>query len=498
MDSSPTGHTPALDPHRPQYHFLPAGNWLNDPNGLIQWNGRYHLFYQHNPGGPFHGTIHWGHAVSDDLVHWEHLPIALTPAPDSFDFEGCWSGCAVDVDGVPTLVYTAINPQTVAIATSSDELVTWEKHEGNPVIAAPPTGIDAGDPAHFRDPYVWRENGTWYMVMGIRIVGRGGAVLLYRSADLTEWEYLKPVLVGDETKAEPFWTANMWECPNLFELGDRHVLIISFADVIAGKLLYSGYFTGHYEDYDFDPEKQEILEYGGHFYAPQVMQDDQGRWLIWGWLWEGRSLEAQKDAGWAGVMSLPRVLSPGPDGSVAMEPAPELESLRGEQWRSEDVLVSGDDAKILAEIQGDTLEIKVTFSSSEADRYGLALARSPGGEEETRIVYDRVAQALTVDRRRSSLSPAAHDRLPESHRAVSHAPLPLDADEPLQLHIFLDRSVLEIFATAQSGKTVSYSTRIYPTRPDSTGLQLFAENGIVLVDTVEVWQMGNIWQEAAS
>ena len=94
------------DPHRPHYHFLPPANWLNDPNGLIQWNGEYHMFYQYNPNGPFHGTIHWGHAVSADLVHWRHLPIALAPEAGTADEDGCWSGCAVDDSGVPTLIYS--------------------------------------------------------------------------------------------------------------------------------------------------------------------------------------------------------------------------------------------------------------------------------------------------------------------------------------------------------------------------------------------------------
>ena len=96
------------DRQRPRYHFLPPANWLNDPNGLIQWRGRYHTFYQYNPNGPFHGTIHWGHAISDDSVHWEHLPIALAPTPGGPDADGCWSGCAVDHDGVPTLIYTGL------------------------------------------------------------------------------------------------------------------------------------------------------------------------------------------------------------------------------------------------------------------------------------------------------------------------------------------------------------------------------------------------------
>ncbi|MDE2994105.1 MAG: glycoside hydrolase family 32 protein, partial [Chloroflexota bacterium] len=129
------------DPHRPRYHFLPPSGWMNDPNGLIQWEGRYHLFYQYSPefgdvpDSHRAATLkHWGHAVSDDLVHWEHWPVALTPTPGGPDKDGCYSGCAVDNHGVPTLVYTGVFPQCACIATSDDGLVTWTKHPANPVV----------------------------------------------------------------------------------------------------------------------------------------------------------------------------------------------------------------------------------------------------------------------------------------------------------------------------------------------------------------------------
>src|SRR3954447_4644989 len=140
----------AHDPHRPRYHFLPPANWMNDPNGLIQWRGRYHLFYQHNPEAPTPGTIHWGHALSDDLVRWRDLPLALSPTPGSVDESSVFSGCAVDDNGTATVLYTGVRrdpnrPRTErpCLATSTDDdLRTWRKYEGNPVIAAPPPGLD--------------------------------------------------------------------------------------------------------------------------------------------------------------------------------------------------------------------------------------------------------------------------------------------------------------------------------------------------------------------
>jgi len=167
----------ADDLHRPQYHFLPPANWMNDPNGLIQWRGQYHLFYQHNPGCPCWGTMHWGHAVSENLVHWTDLPIALAPTPGGPDADGCWSGCAVDNDGIPTLIYTGVFPQRQCIATSTDDLLTWEKHAGNPVIAAPPEGLDV---TGFRDPCTAGGAGRDGLPRSVCVAGRRQVVCAHR------------------------------------------------------------------------------------------------------------------------------------------------------------------------------------------------------------------------------------------------------------------------------------------------------------------------------
>ena len=118
----------AADPHRPQYHFLPAANWMNDPNGPIYWQGQYHMFYQYNPNGAYWGDMHWGHAVSPDLVHWKHLPVALAPTAGGPDKDGVFSGCAIVDGGVPTVLYTGVNPEVQCLATSDDRLINWEKY----------------------------------------------------------------------------------------------------------------------------------------------------------------------------------------------------------------------------------------------------------------------------------------------------------------------------------------------------------------------------------
>lgn len=469
------------DRHRPGYHFLPPANWLNDPNGVVHWQNHYHLFYQYNPAGPFHGTIHWGHARSADLVHWEHLPIALAPTPGGPDADGCWSGCFVDNDGVPTLIYTGMRSenddrvQRTCLATSNDELVTWEKHFGNPILEQASSGLDV---LGFRDHCVWRENSVWYQIIGTGIRDVGGAALLYRSHDLLAWEYMHPLYIGDHNQRDPYWTGQIWECPDLFQLGDKHVLVVS---VWAERQIhYCIYYVGTIVDGRLLPEHVGRLDPGPSFYAPQSMRDQHGRRIMWGWLREGRTLEAQSAAGWSGVMSLPRVLALHADGTVGATPAPELQALRDELTQVADVELGP--AQTL-DLRGDTLEIVAVFEAGDAAELGLSVRCASDGSEATHIRYNYAEGRLLIDTRKSSVDETT------AQRDLYTASCPLDRDGKLTLHIFLDRSVIEVFANAY----VHAALRVYPTRPDSDGIRVFAEGGRARLVSLQAWTMHPIW-----
>lgn len=415
-----------------------------------------------------------------DLVHWEDWPIALTPTSGHYDQDGCWSGCAVNYNGVPTLFYSGVYPQSVSVATSFDNLLTWQKYSGNPVIAGPPPEIDTE--GEFRDPFVWQETDGWYMVMGSRSAETGGAVLLYRSDDLINWEYLHPLLRGDKNQTMPFWTGSVWECPNLFKLGDRYVLIVSFQHHEARQLLYTGYFVGTYENQRFTPIKEDLVDYGSSFYAPQVMLDDQGRRLMWGWLREGRSEAVQRQAGWSGVMGVPRVLSLDQTDTLLMSPAPELETLRDVEFRLDDVTVTSDANNLLSTVQGDALEILLEAELQPETHLVLTLRRTPDGAEQTVIRFEAGSKRLTIDTSQSSLDP------PLQSAPITVA-CPLTEPNNLHLRIFLDRSVLELFADRRTCLT----SRIYPTRSDSTGLAIAVDRGAAKLRRLSVWPMKSIW-----
>ncbi len=467
----PSRQSLAHDPLRPLYHFLPPANWMNDPNGLIQWGDEYHLFYQYNPNAAVWGDIHWGHAVSKDLVHWEDLPIALAPTPGGPDADGCWTGCAVDHNGTPTLIYTGKqgDVENVCLATSTDDLRTWQKHSANPVISGPPADHNL---IGFRDPYVWRENGQWHMMIGAG-TQRGSKTLLYQSPDLVDWEYTSIVELGNAH-------STMCECPNFFQFDDRHVLICS-----PWQTDDAFYYSGELEERGLDYDQTGRVDYGKSLFAPQVFQDKKGRWLMFGWLKERRTVEAHKTVGWAGVMSLPRQLTLGPDGSLQSQPVPELQKLRGDQLVLENMsILAGSERPLL--VQGNCLEIQIDLLSKTGIG-GLKVCCAPDDSEYTLISYDASTNEIALDTQHASLSPEA---MQERHTYT----LPDTDSQPHKLHIFIDRSVIEIFTTDRQCLT----TRMYPTNPDSLGIKLFAQGSNLHVPHMSIWQLDAIWPDNAS
>ncbi len=321
------------DPAFPRLHVRPPTGWVNDPNGLCRVDGTYHVFFQHNPDSPTHGAICWGHQSSSDLLHWTEEPVALRPTPGSVDAGGCWSGCIVDDGGVPTAVYTAVPEQAheavVALARSDRSLRRWEQ-DPHPVATTPTDG----SVAEVRDPFVFVHEGRRYAVQGAGSRSGPPALLLYDASDLTSWRPLGPLLAADDPVAAAVAPAQIWECPNLFRLDGRWVLLVSLWRWVDGSHLLAGvrWLVGDLLPaaggaVRFRPERGGVLDDGPAHYAPQVLVDGD-RVLLWGWAWElNRTAEQVAQAGWAGVLTFPRELSLA-EGAVVSRPAAELTGLR--------------------------------------------------------------------------------------------------------------------------------------------------------------------------
>lgn len=469
--------------HRPVYHFLPPANWMNDPNGLIQWKGTYHLFYQHNPYEAQWGPMHWGHAVSPDLIHWQHKPIALAPTPGGPDQDGCWSGVAVVKDGVPVMVYSGNrdSKQRACLAFSRDDLETLQKYPGNPVIPDSPAGYDL---LEYRDHCVWREGDAWYQLMGAWIKDVGGAVFLYHSDELVHWKELGPLLVGSSLADGSSPAAEMWECPDFFSLGEQHMLVVS---VNTGAPYFTGYFLGTYQDRHFIPKLFRKLDYGDSgFYAPQSFVNEAGERIQLGWVGEARSLQAQLESGWAGAQSLPRVFSLDAQGRLEIQPYRGIDILRGENYCLPKMTVLPDSSQAL-DIGGHALEVQAEFAPADrhtAVEYGVKICCSPDGEEETTICFNRELHRIEVVRQNSSLDKRVS-------RQTQGGPLELDEGEGLSLRVYIDHSVIEVFANRRAVITC----RVYPTRADSRGVRLFASGGNAVLKWLNAWRLNKIWPD---
>ncbi len=488
----------AHDRHRPQYHLMPPANWMNDPNGPLYWKGRYHMFYQYAGVISNSATKYWGHAVSTDMVHWKNLGIALAPTPGGPDKDGCWTGSAVVYNGVPTIVYTGATwsqeseraaraagfvPERQMVAVAADpndlDLLKWNKVPQDPVLAAPPEGIKA---VGWRDPCVWREGADWYMTIGCGELGKGGMALLYTSKNLRSWKYLHPLAVArpnPNAHGPAMAFRSMWECPDFFILQGQPILLVA-----AG----NSYLTGSYSNHFFHRKNEGRIDFGTAAYAQKTMEDDQGRRIWWAWLHEKRSMKAQVEAGWAGVMSLPKHLTLRSDGMLGMNPVDELRVLRRRARNVAPQKIDASSPLLLKGISGDCVEIKAEIDPSDAKQCGLRVRSTADGSEHTLIGYDRETQMLFSDTTHSSKDPetATPSRI-FANRGVTQGALKLGT-EPLRLRVFVDASVLETFANGRA----SLSDRVYPLSPASLGIGLFAEGGSAQLRSMTVWDLAPI------
>ena len=384
---------------KPLFHVSAPTGWINDPNGFSVYEGKIHLFYQYYPYRKEWGPMHWGHSVSGDMIRWEQLPAALAPDED-YDKNGCFSGSAIEVDGKHVLVYTGVmkdastgqerQNQCIAFGDGTD----YVKYENNPVVTGEmlPEACSRTD---FRDPKIWKEQDTYYLIVGNKNDRQMGQVDLFSSKNLTEWKY-ETVLASNESGT----IGTMWECPDFFALENKHVLICSPQDMKAEKYEFhnghnSVYFLGNYDAdlHKFSKESPHTLDYGMDFYAPQTTVLPDGRRIMIAWMKSWDACVITNSQEWQGMMTLPRELIL-KDGTIRQRPVRELEKYHQNAYVYENVEIDGD--AVLPGVEGRTIDLMITLKGGEYTVFEMKLAAND--EYETSFIYYKASRILEIDR----------------------------------------------------------------------------------------------------
>jgi beta-fructofuranosidase len=468
------------DPHHPLYHFVSPEHRLNDPNGLCFWQGRWHMFYQGYP--PEDPRQHWGHVISDDLIHWRDLPYAIYPNPE----RACFSGSAMVEEGRVIAMYHGTTVGSMVAVSKDPLLLNWEKVTGKAVIPHAPNL-----PYNIFDPCIWKHDGIYYaLTAGTLPNGPGGkrvrAEFLHRSRDLANWEYMHPFLEDDRYGI----IGDDGACPYFWPIGDRHIML-HYSHTSGGKYLLGDYDTKRHKfvvtygsDFNFGPSGP------GGVHAPSACPDGKrGVIAIF------NMNPAKPTQGWNQIMSLPRRLTLIGRDQLGIEPAGDVESLRTGHQGLAQVTLPANQEIVLEKIKGNAMELMAEIDPQGASMVELNVLRSPKAQELTRISFlparglrDRrrkgpLPGVISLDNTRSSVLPDARSRPPEC------AEVALDKGEPLKLRVFIDKTIVEVFVNGKQ----CVALRVYPGRADSVGISLRAQGRAAVLKALDAWQMKSIY-----
>ncbi|MBX4268309.1 GH32 C-terminal domain-containing protein [Clostridium estertheticum] len=484
--------TDYLENYREQYHYSPAKAWANDPNGMVYFKGEYHLFYQYNPDDVVWGPMHWGHAVSKDLIHWKELPIALYPDKGgtiysgsavvdkdntSGFFDGIKGGGLVAIFTQDYLNDKGIEKQKQSIAYSKDNGRTWTKYEGNPVIS---TENDPLNNAAFRDPKVFyhKESGKWMMVVA------GGPLRFFSSTDLKHW---KPEGMQPEIQTE---------CPDLFklEVGDsgKNKWVLSEG----GRY----YRVGDFKEVDGvwkfvpDSDKRIVMNFAKDSYAAQTYSGTDengtpdGRRIMINWMnnWDYCNNIAPITKTFNGQFTLQselKLVNTEEGIRLTQQPIKEYKQLRKGVKNFENVTISQDKPNILSDLSGSKYEIVAEFKPDEkTTEFGFKLRIGAG--QETIVKYNTKTQEVTIDRSKSGKAPSNSKAFLESYSSKVNK----TKDGKIQLNIFVDSSSVELYG---NNGEVCGSTQIFPNR-SSEGIEVYSLGGKTKA-TIKYYPLSGIW-----
>ena len=439
---------------RNKYHLMAPIGWINDPNGFIFYEGEYHLFYQHYPYDSVWGPMHWGHAKSKDLVSWEHLPVALAPSED-YDKDGCFSGSALVEDGKLYLYYTGhvvnegVVRQVQCVAVSEDG-IHFEKHRQNPIVDE--RHIEGIAPiADFRDPKVFKKDDIYYMVVATKTADDRGQILMFNSTNLIDWEFFSVLLEGQKHQGV------MWECPDLFYLDGKDVLIMSPMGIkgrghefknVSSTVAFIGsvdWVTGK-----FQVENDHEIDGGLDFYAPQTCTGPNGERVMSAWMqmW-GRNMPTNELAhSWAGSMTLPRELHV-QNNRLIQKPIHTIYHYIQHTDELRDLKVQ-DEQMLKEQVMSDQSYLRLELGVAETKHIRMELMKSNSGS--LKITYDVANELFEVSR--AGLGHEIKGDEPEHLTSRSlNAPF---VDERITIEVFRDTSSIEIFINESAAMTFTF------------------------------------------
>lgn len=468
---------------RPLFHVTPAVGWMNDPNGFSVYDGKVHLFYQYHPYSTEWGPMHWGHQVTEDMIKWEQLPAAMAPDTD-YDGQGCFSGTALEDNGRHVLFYTSVmkNPngegvlqnQSIAVGDGCE----YRKIDCNPVVTGDmlPDGLSRED---FRDPKVWMQDGTYYMVAGTVDDEKKGQVVLFSSPDLVNWSFESVLARNDRDYG------GVWECPDFFTLDGESVLLVSPIEMKAnGYEFHNGnnsiYFVGQFDKKEkkFIGGEPFSIDYGTDFYAPQTTLLPDGRRIMIAWMQSWHNLWIPRGQKWQGMMTIPREISI-KNGKLIQQPVREIEKYHANKVQYSNEVVSGNCE--LEGISGRTIDMTIVIKGDEYNRFAVDMAKGNGYY--TRFMYDRERNMIEFDRTFAGFERdvvCIRKAYVKSAECFENAKEKVNEQQEVQdsikLRFILDSNSIELFV---NDGAMTMSTAIY-TPIEADGIELLCEGQAVV------------------
>ena len=431
----------------------------------------------------------YGHASSKDLMHWFYHTPAIFSKPEDPD-KGIYSGNAfITREGKVAMIYHGVDAGNSIALSDHEELLHWEKLKNNPIIPEPEQGSKEAELYSSWDPNGWLENDTYYAIFG------GKIPTIFKAKELDSWEYVGPFFSQDMPDVDI--EVEDLSCPDLFKLGDKHaVLGISHSH---GARIY----IGEWKNEQFYPESHQRMNWlGGTAFAPESMLDKDGRRIMWAWVMDRREvLHIRYDheppkVGWSGMLTLPRVLTLDKDGILNINPVDELKALRTKKRTETFIDLEEGNSKIMSSMSGNAIEIKAKVNVPSSGIFGMKVLSSGDGQEETIIKFNTIDNIIEFDFSNSSLDstikhfgrPMGHDEKIATNQV---APFELRGGETLDLQIFIDKSIIEVFANGRQCVT----QRVYPILENSQGVEVFSEKGGAMVESITTWDIAptNHW-----